>query len=543
MINQEIIREIVEEMAGERSRVERRWILEKWTGILGVEKAQIYREIRKMKPQTHLRQGFGGHRKDKGKLRVGISEEQMKAVALLIYVTWSEKNRIPMPAWVAIRQAEAMGIIPADMLIAGTLNRWMAAQGVAKQMALLPTPHVEMRTDGPNHVHEYDVSVCAQWYLKTDGEVGHQRRDLDVYKNKPDGKGPSIKRHVIVDHYSGAFFVEYARSEDAATSLDFLFDAWCKKRDEKFIFRGTPRILYTDNGNVVRSAVGKQVLERLGIESIQHKVGNPRAKGSVEGFMWQWEQCFESLLKANPARSLEDLNHRAFGMAMWMNANREHSRHGKTRFECWAGIAEAELRELPEEREALRALAMRASEERNIDYRGYVRFDGLLYEVPDRALWGKKVMAGPDVFHQPDIVIECEGRKFRLSALAVDEGGFTERAVDFGTFREPRETRAEKGIKKIAGMVDSYPQNTQIDTEIAGIKSPDGIMIEMDVPVEKIYGRVQGKAELARRLGYPLSGWQMDIVERMWGARAEVTEEAIADMAGRLSGMEMAVAR
>jgi hypothetical protein len=283
-------------------------------------------------------------------------------------------------------------------------------------------------------------------------------------------------------------------------------------------------------------------MERLGITYIYHKVGNARATGTVETSMWWWERCFESLLRRDPARSLEELNHRAFGLAMWLNSERKHSRHGMSRFVCWSSIAAAELRELPEDREILRALAMRANEERDINYAGYISFQGLKYKVMEQNLWGKKVMVGPDVFQPGDIVVACEEQKFRLSAMNIEDGGYRQDDVRFGDFRSPKETRTEREIKKIAGVENSYPQITQINTEIEAIKSPEGQMVVMDAPVEKIYGRIQGKAELARRLGYPLAGWQMDLVERLWGERKEMTENDVDEMVRKLSGMEMAMA-
>jgi len=377
-------------------------------------------------------------------------------------------------------------------------------------------------------------------------------------------------------------------SEDTRASLDFLFSAWQGKdprliietlegsegsdpaekgsfrrgltpRDmerledvcDKYVFRGVPRFLYTDNGSVVKSAVGRQVFERLGIEYQTHMPGSPRAKGSVESGMWVWERLFESRLRRKPARSLLELNVRALEEALRFQMEREHTRHGLTRIEAWARIGGDELRELPEDRAALRSLAMRASEERTIDYRGYIHWDGSLYFVADQGLWGKKALVGPDVFHTPDIVVECEGKKFTAGALQKDAGGFTSRAVRWGEYRSPVATATEKALKDVAKVdLNQYERSDPASKEAfcscggsdparreAGKKclTPVGVQVELEPGVvEREYGKVQAKAEVARRLGYDLLRWQVELIEAEWGTT--VTESDINNMVTRLSG-------
>jgi hypothetical protein len=545
MISESVLQEVAQRVDG-YAGAERREIIQGQAALLGVSEKMLYRKLRE--------NGMGSGRKsrsDSGGLRVGVSEAQLESVASLILESWTEKYRTPsMPAWTAIQMAERMGIIPEGILIPGTLTRWMRRNNLGKQELASPTPHVSMMSAHPNEMHQYDVSVCLQWYIDEAGGIGHQRRNMDVYKNKA-GHGRQIKRHLIVDHFSGAFYVAYAESEDTATSLEFLFESWGGKGTKgtegtkgTYIFRGVPKRLYTDNGSVIRSAIGQQVCGRLGIDLGAHLPGSPRAKGSVESMMWKWECAFESQLRRFPARSLEELNQRAFEYAMWYNSERIHTRHGMSRFAAWSRITPEQLRELPEDRALLRSLAMRADEERVIDYAGRIRYDGRLYAVPDQGLWGKKCCVGPDIWcnggqtrfavSDPSlsIVVECEGKKFTLGALKVDDMGFTEGAVAWGEYRSPRETGTERAVKEIAsvtpGEMEMKPLKIKDENDVRDISGRE-IEIRENI-VERTYTRIQAKQEVARRLGYSPEAWMLALMDQRWVDKKEVSAGDIDDL-------------
>ena len=554
MLAEAVLREALAEAEGANGN--RRAVIQRWARLLGLSEKTLYRLLRRAGMETGRKT-----RADRGVFK-GVPAEQLEKVASLMVESWTEKYRTPtMPAWTAIQMAERLGIIEEGALKPGTLTRWMRLNYLGKHELAAPTPHVEMKSAHPNEMHQYDVSVCVQWYIREDGGIGHQRRNYEIYKNK-EGKPRQIKRHLIVDHYSGAFFVAYAESEDTATSLEFLFDAWGKKNGRygsngNYVFRGAPERLYTDNGSVIKSAVGQQVCARLGIDLSAHLPGSPRAKGSVESMMWKWEQAFESQLRRFPATSLEELNQRAFEFARWYNSERIHTRHGMSRFECWARIEEKDLRELPEDRELLRSLALRASEERQIDYRGIIRWDGNLYLVPDQGLWGKSCLVGPDVFSvrgqtrqegnrtgasDPGlmIIVECEGKKFKLAALRKDEGGFTENAISWGEYKSPRETGTERAVKNLAVVAEGIPvcemrglgrdQKDQRD-----IKGEEIVLGE--TAVERTYTRVGAKAEIIRRLGYAPLAWQREVMEEELSAdSADYTEGKIDGIMKRIAG-------
>jgi len=553
MLSDAVLLEIREGIAGLKN-AKRGAAIRDWAARLGCSPKAIYRRL-----PTEGRKA----REDRGQSRVA-TDEQMTRIAGLMMESWDDKNRIKMPGWVAIKMAEDAGIIEPGQVSPSALDRWMSHNRISKREARAATPHVELRTSACNEVHEYDTSQCSQWYIDNDGgRLNFQRWD---YKNKP-LKGLPLKRHMLVDHFSGCFFVMYLPSEDTATSLEFLFSAWQVKtagvlfaamgmngdaeqiaRAERigqgFPFHGAPRMLLTDNGSLLKSATGRLALERMQIRYQTHAVGNPRAKGSCESMMWKWEQAFESQLRRNPAKDLVEFNLRAIEFAAWHQQQKLHSRHKQTRFGFFVRQArEDDIRELPEDRARLRALALRAEEQRQIDYRGVIRFDGRLYAVPDQGLWGQTALVGIDIFHAPDLYVKCDGRSFNLKALDVLPGGFSEQSVPMGEYRSPRDTDTVKGLKRLARET-AGTSDVRIEGryDLAVMSGPRGAGIEPEhAPVERVFGRVAAKAEIARRQGYPMLKWQQERVELEIGEKKEIPDCEIDRIHGILCEAEARV--
>jgi hypothetical protein len=152
-------------------------------------------------------------RADRGSRRKPVSDAQLAQVAALIHSTHTEKNRIPMSAETAIFLAENNHIIPPETVTPEYLNTWMRRHAIAKSDATRPTPHSRLRSLRPNHVHVFDTSVCAQWYLDNRGGVRLQPRGTALYKNKPANDRAKVIRYLLVDHFSGALFAWYAHTE------------------------------------------------------------------------------------------------------------------------------------------------------------------------------------------------------------------------------------------------------------------------------------------------------------------------------------------
>lgn len=564
MIAEVVLMQMIDEVRGANGN--RRGVIKRWADLLQKSEKSIYRILKD--------RGFGCGRKkrcDKGKIN-GVTEDQLRQVAAILFESWTEKYRKPiMPAWKAIEMAERSDIIEKGSLSEHKFNRWLRNNNISKKDISRPTPHVEMRSLFPNHMHQYDVSVCAQWYLKDDGSIGHQRRNVEVYKNKP-GKPRQLKRHVIVDHFSGAFFVMYFESENVRDSLEFLLNAWMRKSCidildslglgergqtrpqerpvsdpgfygrlemvcERFIFRGVPKILYTDKGSAIKSGMCLQLFKRLGIEYLSHEKELPRALGSGETHMWIWERAFESELKLKPARSLLELNVRAMEYAIKFQSEKRHTRHGRVRFAAWNSIKGDQLRDLPEDRDVIRSLAMRGNEERNVDYKGYIFYNNNKYLVPGERWRGERVLVGPDIFHPGNIVVEHNGEKICLAPLKMNAWGFSEKAVTWGDFKRPSDTDTMREVKSIAEIDLGKKKFADIDF-VGMTKFANKIGKEIDVgdkKVERIYGRIEAKLEVISRLGYRLQDWQINIMdERLKIEDGEITEDIIGDIMMRI---------
>ena len=218
-----------------------------------------------------------------------------------------------------------------------------------------------LRSLHPNHVHLVDPSLCLIYYDPAGKQ--HVIREDVFYKNKPENFNRIEKwkvwRYVLVDHYSNTFVVYYYRSkgETQANLYDFLLYAW--KRLEGRAIHGVPKILYWDKGSANTAKAIKCALKALGVEAIEHTAGNPRAKGAVEQGNNQVENLFESRLKYEPVRNVDELNSAVEGWTNAYNSNsiphydsrlkRRYMAEPVARYALWQIIRKEQLRLLPDE--------------------------------------------------------------------------------------------------------------------------------------------------------------------------------------------------
>jgi len=223
------------------------------------------------------------------------------------------------------------------------------------------TPCQTQQSLYPNHVHLVDPSLCLLYYLPNGGQK--VIKDDEAYKNKPEtiekiGK-LKVWRYVLTDHYSHTIIVKYYQSkgETQANLFDFLLYCWQQQPGRPF--HGVPDILYWDKGSANTAKAIKNALSSLGVTPIEHEAGRARAKGSVEKANDMVETHFESRLKSEPVRNIEELN---FAAEAWCNAynqnlipgcdsrlKRPHMAEPKARFDLWQIIHQFnKLRELPD---------------------------------------------------------------------------------------------------------------------------------------------------------------------------------------------------
>lgn len=258
--------------------------------------------------------------------------------------------------------------------------RVLAARNASVKQLDKATPHIEMRSLGPNHVHQTDPSYCLLYYPP--GKPGKRQtfmNDADYYANKPDNiekvKNLRVWRYVLIDHYSGAVRLKYfeASGETQANLFEFLM--WCWQKHDESPISGPPNILLWDKGSANTAKAIKNVLKSLDVEQITHEAGRPRAKGAVEVMNNIVEKQFESRILFEPVDSVAELNESAWAWQEAFNANLipgmncVHSRHKLPRLEVWLRIYTPQykhfLRELPDDK-ACRLLLTRNDETRKV---------------------------------------------------------------------------------------------------------------------------------------------------------------------------------
>lgn len=258
--------------------------------------------------------------------------------------------------------------------------RVLAARNASVKQLDKATPHVEMKSLGPNHVHQTDPSYCLLYYPP--GKPGKRQtfmNDADYYANKPDNiekiKNFRVWRYVLVDHYSGAIRLKYFEASGETQANMFTFLMWCWQKHENSPFSGPPKILLWDKGSANGAKAIKNVLKALDVEQITHEAGRPRAKGAVEVANNIIEKQFESRILFEPVDSVEELNESAWAWQEAFNANLvpgmncKHYRHKQARLDVWLKIHTPQfrhfLRELPDE-QTCRLLLNRDDETRNV---------------------------------------------------------------------------------------------------------------------------------------------------------------------------------
>ncbi|WP_259399627.1 MULTISPECIES: hypothetical protein [unclassified Pseudoalteromonas] len=314
------------------------------------------------------------------------------------------------------------------------------------------TPHVQLRSLGPNHVHQTDPSYCLLYYPP--GKPGKRQtfmNDADFYANKPDNlekvKNFRVWRYVLVDHYSGAIRLFYfeAAGETQANMFEFLM--WCWQQHDSSPIHGVPQVLMWDKGSANGAKAIKNVLKALNVKNIPHEAGNPRAKGAVEKANDIVETQFESRILFEPVDSVAELNAAAWAWQEAFNANVvpgmncRHHRHKQPRLDVWKHIYKAEnrqfLRALPD-LQICRLLLTKQDETRKvagdltISYRHPVAKKSIEYDLSDLANIrnGMKVTVGPVIVNDCHAILVGVSNEFneaiyhQVEPVNTDESGF-----------------------------------------------------------------------------------------------------------------------
>ena len=448
---------------------------------LGISVPTLYRKLE----AAGLYRSGRKRRADAGAIRKeGVSDEQIKLIAAMMLTSKRNTGHVEMSAEDAIARAEANGIVAPGLLTPDTLRRHLRRLKLDARAQLAPTPHQDMASLHPNHVHQMDPSVCLQWYFE--GAKGMAERDMVavVYKNKPDElaraagkKTKKILRYVLTDHFSGTIFVRYYHEygEKQTTAIDFLIEAWSRKENGN-PFHGVPRILVWDQGSANTARGTEAFLDSLGVNVMPHLPHNPRAKGQVENANYIVQRSFEAGLRISPATDLDWLNEQAAKWCAWFNATKIHSRHHMTRFGCWQMIRPEELREIRVDKATLQRLASHPVRTMKIkgnytitlgrDAEG-VPVTFRLFGLPGMAP-GMKVQVRRNVFEPGKVEVRLHEDEpwIEVSREEMRPGGFLAGAAVIGEeHKQPAHTGAMKAGREIERL--TYGTDTDREAENA----------------------------------------------------------------------------
>lgn len=383
--------------------------------------------------------GFSKSRKprcDRG--QSSITSDQCMWISNLIMQASRDNGKQLMSIKQAVQIAAANGLIAADVS-ESTVSREMRRHRVHPEQISKPKPHAEVRSLYPNHVWQFDVSVCVLYYLPKSQGLKVMPRD-EFYKNKLENvyriKNDRVLRYLITDHYSSAFYVEYFNTpgENSETLVQFLLNAFALRENDPV--HGVPFMLVWDAGTANQSHLVKEMLKNLQVKPHTHEVGSPRAKGQVERTHNLVECEFESRLSMHRIDTIEELNEKAQQWAQMYNGTTRHRRHGHTRYGMWQTIRPEQLRICPPRELCLSLLQRNAPVDRvvagdlTISYAiagvGSHRYS--VRCIPDVCI-GDKVKVTYNPYQAPNVTViheNLDGEKihYDIEPIELDAAGF-----------------------------------------------------------------------------------------------------------------------
>lgn len=429
---------------------------------------------------------FRKERSNKGQSKA--TRDVCMGVSTLQWTSRRVSNKIPLPACDAMQMLEDSGRETGGVSIPWMRARLRQERLSAKHLTA-PSPHVRLLSDHPNHVCQFDVTNCLQYFLDTKKGMGERDTEMTMYANKVVETVKTIKkqllRYVFVDHCSGAFYMEYfyASGERAADGADFLYRAM-RPKDElikktwpdscpgtrtdlsgdtfrspvelpkhvplpvhvpsklgKYRFHGVPFILVADRGSIVSAKANQALFDYLRIKLEPHMPGNPRAKGAVEGMM-KYINRFEARLKFQRPADLEELNRWALDWCIYVNAVCK-MRGSAPRSIQWSSITAAQLRLCPDYAQYHLGIK-EPTITRTAGGDRIISVDGLSYQVPDSQAAKQVVSVVRHPYEFPKVEVHFNGYVWLCDPIPRDQYNRLTNGVRYGEYKSPRHTETQK---------------------------------------------------------------------------------------------------
>lgn len=478
---------------------------------LGMSAATLHRHLGKVtvKPERKQRSDCGD---------VLLSREEAIALSALLMTSHRKTNKRLLSIGQAVDMLRANGEVRCEYLDSETgeikrlsdsaIARALRHYGMHPDQLNRPTPAVELKSLHPNHVWQIDASICVLYYLNvgTEREAGLQVMERDkFYKNKPANlkriEADRVWSYEVTDHNSGTIFVHYVMGAESGTNLAESFITATQKRENDPV-HGVPFILMMDMGSANTSGLFSNLARRLQVQLIAHSPGNARATGQVEKARDLIERSFESGLRLQPVRDLAELNSQAQRWSCWFNANKIHSRHGKTRFDQWMTISQDQLRIAPPA-ELCFELLTHTPESRQVSDFLRVTFKSREFcvrTVPG-VMVGEKLLIthNPYVLDAAMVVLkDADGNELlhSIPLVAKDDAGFSEQANTIGEdYARPTDTVLDTNRKE----VERFAYDASTDAEAAAKRKAGAVPMGSRIDPYKVIEQTPQRTFMPKR--------------------------------------------
>lgn len=512
---------------------------------LRISLATLHRYLGKVTVKTERKK-----RSDAGD--VSLTREEAVAISAALMVSHRKTNKRLMSIGQAVDVMRANGEVRAERIDPATgevkplsdsaIARALRHYGLHPDQLNRPSPAVELKSLHPNHVWQIDASLCVLYYLnaRTEAEAGLQVMERDkFYKNKPANlkriEADRVWSYEATCHNSGAMKVRYVMGAESGANLAECFIEFIQQR-EGDPMHGVPFILMMDMGSANTSGLFSNLARRLQVKTIAHAPGNARATGQVEKSRDIIERSFEAGLRLRPVRDLAELNAQAQRWSTWYNANKVHSRHGKTRYDQWLTITPEQLRIAPAV-DVCQELLTHHPELRKVSDTLTVSFKGREFDVRavPGVMVGEKLAIALNPYASDAATVvdtDAEGNE-TLHAIPLvmrDDAGFRTDANTIGEdWKRPADTTLEGNRKE----VERFAMDASTDEEAEAKRKAKAVPFGGRIDPLKVIDQAPERTFLPRR-GTEL---QTGVATHKAPARVLTGFEAAAEL--RRMGVEM----
>jgi transposase InsO family protein len=380
--------------------------------------------------------GYDDGREERSdKMKTSMTCAEAMVIGGILFRSIRDNGKRTLPVDLALSMARANGLVKSALSDSRVL-RLLREYGYHPDQMARATMHSRQRALFPNHTWAMDFSVCVLYRLHSGSLAVMERAEFNERKprNLARIEDDRILRAVIVDVYSRSLYVDYLPGYETAENMaEALIGCMVQRGDEPFY--GVPFQLMLDRGAANTAGMVKMMLEALGIKSVDHLPGNPRANGPAEKMQDVTERRIEGRFAFDSEiHSFADLRARARALTFHQNSQVASSVHGQTPFALWMTIDPAtQLREPPDV-ETLRELLHTVPERRTVkgDYtikvshkkHGNLYFD--LHDLPG-VHQGAEVEVRFNAYRAPELDV-------RLLTILRDANGEAVARGDLHTF-------------------------------------------------------------------------------------------------------------